>query len=74
MCLVVIPYASFSNAKKLRSQLVFVIMMMDEKGTANVIHYGSRRCRRAMRSIIAAKSHPLVIGFDNSFVTVLAKF
>lgn len=68
MRLALITDASFANAKQLRSQLEFLILMADRNETANLIHFGSSRCRRVTRSILAAEKHDLVLGFDQAFV------
>lgn len=60
--------SSFANARDLRSQLGFVILLADEHGNANVIHYASSRCRRVTRSVMASELHNLTCGFDNAFV------
>lgn len=54
MRLVFITDASFANAKQLRSQIGFGILMADGNGTANLIHFGSSRCRRVTIRILAA--------------------
>lgn len=66
--LVLVTDASFANARNLRSQIGFVLMMVDNDGVANIIHYGSSRCKRVTRSIMAAEIHGLVYGFDQTYV------
>lgn len=61
--------ASFANAHRLASQLGFVLCLVEKNMNANVIHYGSRRCKRVTRSVMAAELHALMYGFDNAFVT-----
>ena len=61
--------ASFANAKKLKSQLGFVIVLSDKHGRRNIIHYGSTTCKRVARSVMAAALHALVYGFDNAYAT-----
>lgn len=68
MRLIVISDASFANTRNLRSQLGFIILMADETGTANIIHYGSSQCKRVTRSILAAEIHALVLAYDHAYV------
>jgi len=38
--------ASFPNARNLKSQLGFLVVLMDGKNNANILHYGSASCRK----------------------------
>lgn len=67
--LVVLTDASFANAKDLKSQLRFLILMMDKGDNASIVHFGSSRYRRVTRSLMSAELHALVIGFDLGFFT-----
>jgi len=60
--------ASFGNAVGLSSQAGFVVVLMDESGAANILHYGSKKCRRVTRSVMAAELLSLVNGFDSAFI------
>lgn len=60
--------ASFANADRYASQLGFVICLVDYTGTANILHYGSQRCKMVTRSVMAAELHALSYGFENAFV------
>ena len=60
--------SSFANGPDLSSQLGFIIVLMDDSGSANVVHYGSHKSRRITRSVMAAELLALVTGFDNAFV------
>ena len=60
--------ASFGNAHDLSSQLGVVVIVVDASNTANIIHYGSQKCRRVTRSVMAAEVLALVHGFDTAFV------
>ncbi len=66
--LVLFTDSSFGNGKGFSSQAGFLIVLMDGNGSANVLHYGSRKCRRVTRSVMAAEILALVNGFDNAFV------
>lgn len=59
--------ASFASAKGLRSQLGFLIMLSDEDGNTNVLHYRSSRCKGITGSVMAAEVHALILGFDQAY-------
>jgi hypothetical protein len=60
--------ASFANCDDYKSQLGFVICMKDKTDAANIVHFGSSKCRRITRSVMAAELHGLVMGFDHAFM------
>lgn len=60
--------ASFANAAKLKSQIGYVLVLVDKDNRANIIHYGSSRCKRVTRSVMAAEVHGLMYGFDSDFI------
>lgn len=60
--------ASFANADRYKSQIGCVVLLVDSNNNANIIHYGSSRCKRVTRSVMAAELHALVYGFDQAFV------
>lgn len=60
--------ASFANTDRLKSQLGFVVVLTDRKGNANILYYGSAKCRRVARSVMAAGLLAFVYAFDNDFV------
>lgn len=49
--LVVITDASFDIENELRSQLGYLMLMVDATGTANIIHYTSSKCKRLIDPI-----------------------
>lgn len=57
----------FANAKDHSSQLAFFILMADVEGSGNIVQYGSPRCRRVMRSVMASAEQALISGFENEF-------
>lgn len=59
---------SFANADNYKSQIGFVLVLTDASGNANIIHYGSSRCKRVTRSVMAAEVHALIYGFDNAYL------
>lgn len=46
----------------------FILALVDKHNNANIVHYGSARCRRVTRSVLAAEVHGLVYGFDSAIV------
>lgn len=68
MRLVLMTDASFANAQGMKSQLGYLIMLVDDEGNCNIVHYGSNRCKRVARSVMAAEIQALVLGFDYAYV------
>lgn len=64
MKLVLLTDASIANTKGVKSQLRYILLMPDDHGTSNTIHYCSTRCRRVTRSVMASEIHALVLWFD----------
>lgn len=58
--------ASFASNKDMTSQLGFIITLMDNNQTANILHYGSIKAKRVARSVLAAELFAMVHGFDIS--------
>lgn len=58
---------SFSNARSSKSQLGFVLLLLDGNDNGNVSHYGSRIFHPVTRSVLASEVHGLVQGFFVSF-------
>ena len=56
--------AAFAGNNDLTSQLGYVIALVDDNGTANVIHYSSTKARRATKSVLAAKLFAVAAAFD----------
>jgi hypothetical protein len=65
---VVLSNASFGNAEGYKSQLGFVLCIVDYANNANIVHFGSLKCERVRRSVMAAELHSLVFGFDSAFI------
>lgn len=65
---VLCTYASFANGRDLKSQLGFIVLLMDHTWNAKMQHHGSNRCRRVTRSVMASEMHALVLGFDFAFI------
>ena len=66
--LVLFTDAAFGNGEKLNSQLGFILLLVDGNNDANIIHYGSTKCRRVARSVLAAELHALIYGFDQAYL------
>ena len=66
--LVLMTDASFANAEGMRSQLGYLVLMVDDDDNCNIVHYGSNRCKRVARSVMAAEIQALVLGFDFAFI------
>ena len=60
--------AAFANSSEYASQLGFVVLLVDKLGKANIVHYGSGKCHRVTRSVMAAELLSLVNGYDHAFV------
>lgn len=66
--LMVFTDSSFANLHDLRSQIGFVVLATNDSGSANILHFGSTRCKRIARSVMAAELLALVHGFDHAFL------
>lgn len=47
--IVVDTHASFSNARRLKSQLGYGFLMVEHTGGANIVYYGSNKCKIVAR-------------------------
>jgi hypothetical protein len=65
---VVLNDASFENSEAYKSQLGFFICLADAGLNANIVHFGSQKCKRITRSVMAAELHALIVGFDNAII------
>ncbi len=61
--------SSFANGSNFKSQLGFIILLVDKFNNCNILHYGSNRCKRVTRSVMAAEIHALIYGFDSAYIT-----
>lgn len=55
---------SFNTHPDHVSQITFLVLLVDEDKTCNILHYVSRRCKRVTRSVFAAELLALVEGLD----------
>lgn len=56
----------FCKRKTLSSQIVFSIVLVDKNNKASIFHHGSSMCKRLIRSVMAAKIHGLLYGFEKT--------
>lgn len=68
MRFVLLTDESFANAEGLKSQLGYVLIMVDDSEKWKILHYDSNKCRRIARSVMAAKIQALVLGFEHAFL------
>lgn len=54
--------AAFANREDQTSQIGFLIILNDKNGSCNIVHYGSQKCRRVTRSVMAAGILGLITG------------
>lgn len=58
----------FSNARNLRRQLGYVLLMVYKYDRYNIVDYASNRCKREARCFIVSGAHSRVAWFDFSYV------
>lgn len=66
--IVLVTDASFANTRDLKSQLGYLVLIVDGNGFCNILHYASNRSKRIARSVMAAELLALVLGFDNAYI------
>lgn len=64
----VLTDTSFSNAEGMKSQLGYEILLVDQSKACKIIYYGSNKCKRVARSVVAAVVQALVLGLDYSYL------
>src|SRR3982751_3170746 len=62
--LIIFTDTSFANNKDLSSQIRFVIVLIDQNQTTNIIHWSLIKCKRVTRSVLASKLYTLAHGFN----------
>lgn len=55
--------ASFFTDRGLKIQLGFLILLAEDTGHANIVHFASNRCKRVTRSVMEAEDHGLTLAF-----------
>jgi hypothetical protein len=61
--LMIFTDAAFANTADLHSQIGYVICLTDDIHT-NLIHWSSIKCKRVIRSVLAAELYAMTNGFD----------
>ncbi len=61
--LMIFTNSFFANNRDLFSQIDYVICLVDSKH-ANIVHWSSVKCKRVIRSVLAAELYALVHDFD----------
>lgn len=62
--------ASIKNARDIRNQLGYVVLMVDGLDRANFILYGSNRFWSVTSGVMVSGVHGLVLGYDYAFTLV----
>lgn len=62
--LVIFTDSSFANNNDFTSQIGYVIVLADEAGNANILHWSSVKCKRVTRSVLASELYAMSAGFD----------
>jgi hypothetical protein len=53
-----------SHADDFRSQIGYIVALLDKRNNANVLAFASRKCRRETQSVLASELLALVAGYD----------
>ncbi|KHJ32521.1 hypothetical protein EV44_g3645 [Erysiphe necator] len=53
-----------ANNNDMSSQIRYVIVMVDDNNTANLLHWSSIKCKLITRSVLASELYAMVHGFD----------
>lgn len=61
-------YASFANAPGVKSQVGYIIVLLEKNDRCYIFHYGSNRCQIVCPSVSTAEMHALLLGFDYAYV------
>lgn len=60
-------YGSFSTERGLKTPLVFLFMLSDGTGSANIIYYEPIVCKSVKRSVMTAEVQALILGFYRAY-------
>lgn len=64
----VLSDAVFCKLTGLKGQIGFIVFMVDGQNHAILVHYGSSRCHRVSRSVMASQGYALVHAFDWAYM------
>lgn len=59
---------SFANAEGVKSQLGYIIQMVDKNERCNILYYRSNKCQKIARSVMSAELQALVLDFDYAYL------
>jgi hypothetical protein len=62
--LMIFTDAAFANTADLHSQIDHVVCLIDSFNKANLIHWSFTKCKRVIRSVLAAELYAMANGFD----------
>lgn len=65
---IVLSSASFANESGMNRQLAFVVITLASHYRADTVHYGSRKCDRVARSVMAAEVRAVLYAFDHAYI------
>lgn len=58
--------SSFANNRDLSTKMGFIIMLEDDTGRANVLHYSSYKSKRVVRSVLECEIYAFEDGFETA--------
>lgn len=67
MYIVVLLDACFASNSDYRSQLGFIVRLMDHKNFCNIVHDNSVKWIQVVRSVLDTELHVFVFGFDHGY-------
>lgn len=65
--LIMVTEASLENAEGMRRQFGYHILLVDEDGHYNLIHYGSIEIKLVAKEVMATEKQELVLGLQYSY-------
>lgn len=65
--IVIFTDAAQANNDDLSSQIGYIVALQDKHGSANILEYSSRKCRRVTHSSLAGEIMAFSTGFDTGF-------
>lgn len=54
------------DARGMKRQLSFLLLIMDDEGKASIVHDRSAHCKRVTGSVMVSEVHALVLDFDEA--------
>lgn len=59
--------SSFANAEGNKSQLGFIVLLLDAIGKCNMLHFASYKSQRVVRSMLGGETYAFADGFDFAY-------